>query len=52
MDDDFNSPRAIALLFELVSEGSAESASSVMAIGKVLGFSRVGETYFLSNNKL
>ena len=51
MDDDFNSPRAIALLFELVSEGSAESASSVMAIGKVLGLFESGKDAFFEQKQ-
>ena len=51
MDDDFNSPRAIALLFELVSEGSAESASSVMAIGKVLGLFASGKDVFFEQQQ-
>ena len=51
MDDDFNSPRAIALLFELVSEGSAESASSVMAIGKVLGLFESGKDVFFEQQQ-
>ncbi|CAI8384049.1 MAG: cysteine--tRNA ligase [Oceanospirillales bacterium TMED33] len=51
MDDDFNSPRAIALLFELVSEGSAESASSVMAIGKVLGLFASGKDVFFEHQQ-
>ena len=51
MDDDFNSPRAIALLFELVSEGSAESASSVMAIGKVLGLFESGKDVFFEQKQ-
>ena len=51
MDDDFNSPRAIALLFELVSEGSAESASSVMAIGKVLGLFAGGKDVFFEQQQ-
>ena len=51
MDDDFNSPRAIALLFELVSEGSAESASTVMAIGKVLGLFASGKDVFFEHQQ-
>ena len=34
MDDDFNTPRAIALLFDLAAEGSEESASSLLAIAR------------------
>ena len=37
MDDDFNTPRVIALLFELASVDTVESSSSILAIGKVLG---------------
>jgi len=51
MDDDFNTPRAIALLFELASEGSAESASSVMAIGKVLGLFTSGKEAFFEQQQ-
>ena len=51
MDDDFNSPRAIALLFELVSEGSAESVSSVLAIGKVLGLFASGKDVFFEQQQ-
>ena len=51
MDDDFNTPRAIALLFELASEGSAESASSIMAIGKVLGLFASGKEVFFEQQQ-
>jgi cysteinyl-tRNA synthetase len=51
MDDDFNTPRAIALLFELASEGSAESASSVMAIGKVFGLFASGKEPFFEQRQ-
>jgi cysteinyl-tRNA synthetase len=51
MDDDFNTPRAIALLFELASEGSAESASSVMAIGKVFGLFASGKEAFFEQRQ-
>ncbi len=51
MDDDFNTPRAIALLFELASEGSSESASSVMAIGKVLGLFASGKEAFFEQQQ-
>ena len=51
MDDDFNTPRAIALLFELASEGSAESASSIMAIGKVLGLFASGKEVFFDQQQ-
>ncbi|NCX49373.1 MAG: cysteine--tRNA ligase [Gammaproteobacteria bacterium] len=51
MDDDFNTPRAIALLFELASEGTAESASSVLAIGKVLGLFASGKDAFFDEQQ-
>jgi cysteinyl-tRNA synthetase len=51
MDDDFNTPRAIALLFELASEGSAESASSITAIGKVLGLFASGKEAFFDQQQ-
>ena len=51
MDDDFNTPRAIALLFELASEGTAESASSVLAIGKVLGLFVSGKDAFFDEQQ-
>jgi cysteinyl-tRNA synthetase len=51
MDDDFNTPRAIALLFELASEGSAESASSILAIGKVFGLFASGKEAFFEQQQ-
>lgn len=51
MDDDFNTPRAIALLFELASEGTAESASSILAIGKVLGLFASGKDAFFDEQQ-
>lgn len=51
MDDDFNTPRAIALLFELASEGSTESASSITAIGKVLGLFASGKEAFFDQQQ-
>ena len=51
MDDDFNTPRAIALIFELASEGTAESASSVLAIGKVLGLFASGKDAFFDEQQ-
>jgi cysteinyl-tRNA synthetase len=51
MDDDFNTPRAIALLFELASEGSAKSASSIMTIGKVLGLFASGKEVFFDQQQ-
>ena len=51
MDDDFNTPRAIALLFELASEGTAESASSILAIGKVLGLFASGKDVFFDEQQ-
>ena len=51
MDDDFNTPRAIALLFELASEGTAESTSSVLAIGKVLGLFASGKDAFFDEQQ-
>lgn len=53
MDDDFNTPRVIALLFELASVDTAESASSILAIGKVLGLFNVEkETFFAQQQAL
>ena len=47
MDDDFNTPRVVALLFELASVDTAESASSILAIGRVLGlFTSKKEAFF------
>lgn len=51
MDDDFNSPRVIALLFKLVSQGSKESLSSALAIGKVLGLFQTPIHRFLSESQ-
>ena len=51
MDDDFNTPRAIALLFELASVDTAESSSSLLAIGKVLGLFSSGKEAFFGNSK-
>ena len=47
MDDDFNTPRAIALLFELASKASGESASSMFEIGNILGLFASGKAQFL-----
>ena len=53
MDDDFNTPRVIALLFELASVDTAESASSILAIGKVLGlFTSEKEAFFAQQQAL
>jgi len=51
MDDDFNTPRAIALLFELASVDTAESTSSVLAIGKVLGLFASGKEAFFAQQQ-
>jgi cysteinyl-tRNA synthetase len=51
MDDDFNTPRAIALLFDLAAEGSEESASSLLAIGKVLGLFATDKVTFLAEQQ-
>jgi len=51
MDDDFNTPRAIALLFDLAGEGSEESASSLLAIGKVLGLFATDKVTFLAEQQ-
>ena len=47
MDDDFNTPRVIALLFELASNASSESASSMFEIGNILGLFASGKVQFL-----
>ena len=47
MDDDFNTPRVIALLFELASNASGESASSMFEIGNILGLFASGKVQFL-----
>ena len=53
MDDDFNTPRVIALLFELASVDTAESSSSILAIGKVLGlFASDKEAFFKQQQAL
>ncbi len=53
MDDDFNTPRVIALLFELASVDTAESSSSILAIGKVLGlFASDKEAFFTQQQAL
>ncbi|MDC3058340.1 cysteine--tRNA ligase [Litorivicinus sp.] len=53
MDDDFNTPRVIALLFELASVDTAESASSILAIGRVLGlFTSEKEAFFAQQQAL
>ena len=53
MDDDFNTPRVIALLFELASVDTAESSSSILAIGKVLGlFANDKEAFFAQQQAL
>ena len=53
MDDDFNTPRVIALLFELASVCTAESASSILAIGRVLGlFTSEKEAFFAQQQAL
>ena len=51
MDDDFNTPRAIALLFELASVDTAESSSSILAIGKVLGLFASGKEAFFTQQQ-
>jgi cysteinyl-tRNA synthetase len=51
MDDDFNTPRVIALLFDLASEGSEESVSSMLAIGKVLGLFASDKATFLAEQQ-
>ena len=51
MDDDFNTPRAIALLFELASVDTAESSSSILAIGKVLGLFTSGKEAFFTQQQ-
>ena len=53
MDDDFNTPRVVALLFELASVDTAESASSILAIGRVLGlFTSKKEAFFAQQQAL
>ena len=47
MDDDFNTPRVLALLFELASKNTDEAASSILAIGKVLGLFSSGKAQFI-----
>jgi cysteinyl-tRNA synthetase len=51
MDDDFNTPAALAVLFDLASEvnrsGSAESASLLCALGGTLGVLQQSPTAFL-----
>ncbi len=37
MDDDFNTPKAIALLFDLVNRGTAASQASARGLGVILG---------------
>ena len=52
MDDDFNTPRVLALLFELASKNTEEAASSILAIGKVLGLFPREKPSSLQNNRL
>ena len=52
MDDDFNTPRVLALLFELASKNTEEAASSILAIGKVLGLFSLEKPSSLQNNRL
>jgi cysteinyl-tRNA synthetase len=51
MDNDFNTPKAIALLFDLASEKSKESASSLLAIGRVLGLFMSDKATFLDEQQ-
>jgi len=51
MDDDFNTPRVLALLFELASEDTEQAASSILAIGKVLGLFASGRVQFLAEQQ-
>ena len=51
MDDDFNTPRVLALLFELASKNTEEAASSILAIGRVLGLFTSGKINFLSEQQ-
>ncbi len=51
MDDDFNTPRVLALLFELASKNTEEATSSILAIGKVLGLFSSGKAQFLAEQQ-
>ena len=51
MDDDFNTPRVLALLFELASKNTEEAASSILAIGKVLGLFSLGKAQFFAEQQ-
>ena len=51
MDDDFNTPRAIAMLFELASKACPESASSLLEIGRILGLFGLGKAEFLAEQQ-
>ena len=51
MDDDFNTPRVLALLFELASKNTEEAASSILAIGKVLGLFSSGKAQFFAEQQ-
>jgi cysteinyl-tRNA synthetase len=51
MDDDFNTPRVLALLFELASKNTEEAASSILAIGAVLGLFSSGKAQFFAEQQ-
>ena len=51
MDDDFNTPRVLALLFELASENTEQATSSILAIGKVLGLFTSGKVQFFAEQQ-
>ena len=46
MDDDFNTPRAIALMFELLNRGTPEALGAMRSIGIVLGLFTTGAEDF------
>lgn len=51
MNDDFNTPRAIALMFDLLNNGSDQAHSTIAFIGNVLGFFSSGRENFLKESQ-
>ena len=51
MDDDFNTPRAIALMFDLLNKGTPEARSAMQSIGVVLGLFQAGRDAFVMQSQ-
>jgi cysteinyl-tRNA synthetase len=51
MDDDFNTPRAIALMFDLLNQGTPEARAAMQRIGSVLGLFQAGREGFVMQSQ-